>query len=322
MNAFLQAHASSVTGMLNGFDRMRFRGTLRMIANAGGLGYVLGRLGVLLKDFKGYAQCVSERVRTASVQVALAAGRPVQYVQDPALRKEELARQICQRDGIQQGLVCVLTAVEPCWSFHVRRDRQNKKLVLVRGWRKCLHLYHYWQHPQWGMSHARLQSWFPFNLMVCLNGREWLARQMDEAGLAYVRRDNCFTHLSDLEQAQRLMDQQVKANFPSLLGALVPQVHPALAELFAAYPLEYYWSLEESEWASEVMFKQADTLGRLYPRLIRQGMEAMGSREVMRFLGKPVPPGAVEGATTPGPQSIGRRRWTVAGSGGTGGVCH
>jgi hypothetical protein len=32
MNSFVQRHAGSVTGMLSGWDRLRFRGTLRMLA--------------------------------------------------------------------------------------------------------------------------------------------------------------------------------------------------------------------------------------------------------------------------------------------------
>jgi hypothetical protein len=34
--------------------------------------------------------------------------------------------------------------------------------------------------------------------MICLNGHEWLARQMDAAGLAYERRDNCFAWLGKM----------------------------------------------------------------------------------------------------------------------------
>ena len=52
-----------------------------------------------------------------------------------------------------------------------------KRLELVGEPRKCLHLYHYLIHPLFGFMHLRLQTWFPFSLQVCLNGREWLARQ-------------------------------------------------------------------------------------------------------------------------------------------------
>jgi hypothetical protein len=44
---------------------------------------------------------------------------------------------------------------------------------------------------------ARIQTWMPFTIQICLNGREWLARQMDAAGIRYRRRDNCFTWIED-----------------------------------------------------------------------------------------------------------------------------
>jgi hypothetical protein len=49
--------------------------------------------------------------------------------------------------------------------------------------RPCLVLYHYSIDPEWGWMNARLQTWFPFQVQVCLNGCEWLARQMDREGL-------------------------------------------------------------------------------------------------------------------------------------------
>jgi hypothetical protein len=47
--------------------------------------------------------------------------------------------------------------------------------------------------------------------------------------------------------------------------------------------------VEESEWASDVMFRSPPALAALYPRLIHHGIEHIGSREVMRFLGRKVP---------------------------------
>jgi hypothetical protein len=289
MERFLQRHESSVTGILSGFDRIRFRGTLRLIANARGLAALLCHLGVLLKDFKAYATGVSERLKTASQAMAETACRPVRYLASSTICKEDVARQIASQDRIRAGLICVLTAVEPCWSFHVHRDAEQKKLVLEPSWRKCLHLYHYFMHPALGFMHVRVQSWFPFTLHVCINGREWLARRMDQERLGYCRRENCFIHLADAAAAQRLLDEQLTVNFSKLLDGLVPQAHPAHAEIFAACPLDYYWSADETEWASDVMFKSPSLLSALYPGLVRHGMEHLGSREVMRFLGHKVP---------------------------------
>jgi len=272
--------------MLSGFDRVRFRGTIRLLANSSGLSAVLSYLGVLLKDFKEYAMNLSEQLKAASLQQAISAGRPVRYLASPLICKEDLARRIAREDNIQGGLICVLTAVEPCWSFHVRRDPQLKELVLESGWRKCLHLYHYFIHPQWGFMHARLQSWFPFNLHVCINGREWLARQMDRAKVSYQRRENCFAQVSDAARAQELLNEQVRIDWVATLQKILRQVHPANEQMFLRRPMDYYWSAEESEWASDVMFKERGQLSKLYPRLIRHGMLSLGSGDVMRYLGK------------------------------------
>src|SRR5215207_10406168 len=98
MKEFVQRHAASVIGVLSGFDRLLFRGTLRRLANAGGLGSYLSHVGVLLKDFGDWSMDLTDRLKAASVGVAEAAGRPVRYLPDPSVRKEDVARQIAARD--------------------------------------------------------------------------------------------------------------------------------------------------------------------------------------------------------------------------------
>jgi hypothetical protein len=289
METFIQQHADKIIGQISGWDRLRFRGTLRMLAHVLGLQRWLCAAGHLLKDFGAYALALSERTRTASLQVAEAAGRPVQYLPDPGVSKEDVAREIQVRDGITEGLICTLTAVEPCGSFRVRGNRATQHLELVSAWRKCLHVYHYYQHPEFGFMHVRLQTWLPFNQFICLNGREWLARQMDKAGIKYRRRDNCFAWISDVEGAQDLLQQQVTFHWDRVLTELALQAHPAWPALAGVWPMRYYWSLEASEWATDIMFQDPRELARLYPRLVRHAMESFHSRDVMRFLGHKVP---------------------------------
>jgi hypothetical protein len=289
MMSFIQRHMDKVIGTISGWDRMRFRGTLRMLANVVGLGRFLNYRGHLLKDFGTYAQAVSELTREASLAVAEAAGRPVLYLTDPKQDKEEVARSIQARDGIQEGLICVLTAVENCGSYRVSGNRQTKHLELAHARRKCLHLYHYYEHREFGLMHVRLESWLPLTQFVCLNGREWLSRQMDRAGIKYLRRDNCFVWISDLAGAQGLLDAQTRFNWQQALGELARAVNPALPAVVGDYDIGYYWSLEESEWATDIMFHDQRELSRLYPQMIRHGMESLGSRDVLKFLGRRVP---------------------------------
>jgi hypothetical protein len=291
MNTFLQRHAGSVTGMISGLDRVRFRGTLRLLANAGGMGAFLAYMGVLLKDFKQYVQDVTEQIRSATVALAKAAGRPLVFLSSPSVSKEDMARRIAQRDGLRQGLICVLSATEVLWSYDIRRNRRTGMLDLVPASRKCLHYYHYFLHPQLGFLHARLATWFPLGMHVCINGREWLGRQMQQAGIGHQRRDNCFTHIDDVAAAQELLTGQLRTDWPALLNGIARQVNPVHEQLFAKLPVPYYWSADQSEWASDVMFTSPAALAKVYPGLVRHGIQTLGSRDVMRFLGKRVPAG-------------------------------
>lgn len=284
MKRFLERHRSRITGTLSGFDRVLFRGTLRSIAYVKGLEIFLYSRRVLMKDFGTYVVSLSQRLVEHAKQLASESGRAYVYLPSSKDSKEEVALQIMARDGIQQGLICVLAAVEPCQSFDLRKDRATKKLKLVAKQRKCLHLYFYYLDREFGLMHVRLQTWLPFTIQVCLNGREWLAGQLDRAGISYLKRDNCFTQISDLKRAQKLMDRLTTRNWNPFLDALAQKVNPWIQPKTGLNVRSYYWSVRQMEYATDVMFRSAASLAELYPQLLRHAMFQFGSEEVMRFL--------------------------------------
>jgi hypothetical protein len=289
MQEFIAKHQNKIVGTLSGFDRLVFRGTLRAIAYKEGMDRYLWANQVLLKNFGSHVERVSRRLKEASLTAAEALGRPVKYLTSSQVSKEKIARGIAVEDRIRHGLVCVLSCVEPCWSFEIHRNREKKKLELEPRYRKCLFLYHYWMHPIFGFMNARIQTWFPFPVQICVNGREWLAREMDATGLEYARQDNCFPWIADWAKAQRLMDNQLKAHWPTLLDGIGQQLNPIHGEMFQKHPVPYYWSTYQSEWAIDIIFRKAADLRRLYPRLIHHGMTSFFSPDVMRYLGKRIP---------------------------------
>jgi len=119
--------------------------------------------------------------------------------------------------------------VEPGMSFEIYRNPQTHKLEPVYRLRKGLVLYHYWIDSQFGWMNARIQSWLPFSIQVCINGREWLARMMDHNHLGYRRHDNCFMSIDDVAKAQRLMNRQLRISWPKALQRIVRQLNPESA---------------------------------------------------------------------------------------------
>lgn len=287
MDQFIAKHRDKITATLSGFDRLVFRGTLRSLSFPDGLSHYLHANNVLLKDFGAYVERMSGLLKDAALKQARELGRPVQYLTSGQVSKEEIARKIVANDGIREGLVCVLTSVEPCWSFEIYRNAEAKKLELKSRYRKCLFIYQYWIHPQVGFMNARIQTWFPFAIQICMNGREWLAQDMDREGIKYAAAGNCFPWIEDWSEAQRLMDQQLKTEWPKVLDPIAEQLNPAHQTIFEKHPIPYYWSTYQSEWAIDTVFQNANELQRLYPRLVHHAVTTFGCKDVLRYLGKP-----------------------------------
>src|SRR5262249_44144642 len=290
MKIFLDRFGGMIAGILSGFDRLRLRGTRRLLAHVSGLKHFLWRSRVRLQEFDAFVQDLTATMCAAVQQAAKDAGRSIVYVPSGNEDKGSLVQEVVKAERIREGLIGVWSCVEPCSSYMIYRNKNTRKLELRSRQRKCLHYYHYYLHPQYGLLHTRLQTWLPFTMQVCLNGREWLARQLDAAGIHYRRRDNCFVALADVAAAQALMDEQRRADWPALLEGLARSSDPTHDTLLDDLTNRYYWTVDQSEWATDILFHSAEDLAALYPRLLRHGWDTLHSEDVMRFLGHGLTP--------------------------------
>jgi hypothetical protein len=283
MKSFLQRFGSLVSGVLHGFDRLRFRGSKRLLCHPGGFFNFLWQVQVPLQDYKSYAKDTTVTLCKAIETEAKGAGL-YRYLNNGWESKEEAALHQAARDNRRQGLIAVLGCVEPCQIVQVRGNKETKKLEPRIESGKCMHYYHYYLDADYGLRYTRLQSWFPFTMHVGLNGRDWLAQQMTKAGLAYHQKDNSFTWVQDWEAAQCLLDQQLRTAWTPLLDRWANESHPVLEKLLAQ-PVPYYWSVQEGEYATDIAFRNPEDLQRLYPQLVHFATELLQSTDVLRFMG-------------------------------------
>jgi hypothetical protein len=284
MMRFLQRFGTLVSGVLKGFDRLVFRGKLRELYHDNGMGTLLGLNGIACKDYKIYAASIKAKLLAASLlDHAKELGR-YQWVSSNDVAKEDIAREIAAKHQVKQGLVCVLQCLEPCWTFD--RFMTPEGFWDIRGGvGKGSHLYHYYIHPQFGWMYVRLQTWFPFDIQVGINGREWLARQMDKENLKYERSDNKFLWIEDWQRAQQLLDQQLQTDWACELNALQKQVHPTHPRILGRKRAAYYWTVGQSEWATDVAFHSEKVLKEYFDRWLRQAFLSYDAVDVLRFLG-------------------------------------
>jgi hypothetical protein len=289
MEKLLELYAHKIVGTISGWDRIRFRGTIRWLASTRGLNKFMGEYGLLLKDFGNWAESITNKVRACCRARAEELGIPQIYLRQSGVDKEALARKVAGEHGIDTGPICMLSVVEPCQAPLLRGDRQSKHLHLEVAPRKCVFIYQYWNHPVLGFGHTRLQTWLPLSATVCINGRHWLERQLLAENIAHVKDGNCFPAIADWTRAQELLDSQLRTNWPALLHDLLLNSCPLIDQVIPHLSGEYhYWSADETEWATDIAFASTSDLEGIYPSLLRHALVSADSRAVMRFFGRKV----------------------------------
>ena len=104
--------------------------------------------------------------------------------------------------------------------------------------------------------------------------------------MSYQREQNCYRWIRDIRRAQALMDRQHQSEWCKLLGPLVRRCHPLSAEINAPIEQEYYWTAAETEYATDVMFRDREALKRIYPSLVHHAVMSFGAEQVLRFWGR------------------------------------
>ena len=287
MESFLKQHGEKIVGVLTGFDRIVFRGTLRNLSYVAGMESFLGFHDAAFSRFGKFVERASHRIKQHAREFARTHRRPYIHIESPGISKEQWATDIRDRDGIEEGLVCVFGCTEMCQAYEYIPNTERTGPWLRKKTRQCLHVYFYFMDREFGLIYVRLQTWFPMSIQIGVNGREYLARRMDRAGMDYEKCDNCFTRIDDVPRAQKMLDSLLKRDWSKFLNRLARQINPHLARggLLAGGG-GYYWTYRETETATDVMFRDASALAEVYPSLVRHAIEQFGCADVLRFLGR------------------------------------
>jgi hypothetical protein len=286
MSIFIDRFGKSIAGVISGLDRVVFRGFLQSFVYTRGMFQYLCSRKVLLKDFAEWAKPITEEVKSRFAEDAAKSGHEVSYIRSSSASKEEMAREVQEERQITRGVIGSWSCVEPCRSWTIYKNRETKRLEPRIEPGQCLHLYRYWDHDDFGFMNVRLQTWFPFSIQICMNGREFLRRQLERLGIGYQMRDNCFTHIDNWERAQALSDRMLELDWPTILERISRMVFPARKRLLGK--IDYQWSAWQSEWATDHAFTSKEALDAIYPSLERHAVLNSRTATVLRYLGRHV----------------------------------
>jgi hypothetical protein len=279
-SGFESAHREQLRGTLTTVDRLIVHGHLSRLWFPNHMAYFLDRLGVhIVRDFGRFVKQASSKVIAHAEALARKAGRPFIYQDRVVHGKDDLARQIAARDGITEGLICVFSTVEPAMCFGLAGGAIRPRL------RKCLHLYFYVIDRELGFIHIRLQTWFPFQIQIYMNGHEWLARQLERRGIGFERYENCFLSIDDVPLAQRLSASFIRRRWTRLFDAFARRINPWLPVIRKHNFGSYYWCIDACEVSTDLMWHARSRLLEVLDDLFDYALRAFSADDVVRFLG-------------------------------------
>ena len=281
-----ERHATQIAGVLGCYDRMLIFGTLPGVCYAGGMTSFLYARQVRIFDYPKFAEPYRERIRKNAETMAAAAGIEIEFIRNRGIRKEDRAQELLAKRGDHPGLVCIFSAMEPCSTYKPWHNKQSGKTYLVPNDGKCLHYYCYFVDEELGFCHVRVPTWLPCRLQICMNGHNWLAGQLRQAEIEYRMADNAFTHIGDWEKAQTISDSWEAKRIHERLKELARLCCP----IYRDFANDYHWSVNQCEYATDVVFKKQADLQDIYGNLTRTAIHTVKPDNIATFLGKKLSP--------------------------------
>ena len=279
---FSECYAKQLAGVLSCYDRIVITGNLQPFCYAQGMTHYLYQQGIRIFDYPKFAEPLRERVRENAEALAGAKGLQIEFVRKKDFRKENRVQQILKQRGDQPGLVHIFGAMEACASYRPWHDQGTGKTYLKPDSSKCMTYYFYFVDEQLGLCYVRVPTWCPFRLQFYFNGHNWLANQLKQRGIAYKMLDNAFVYIADYAVANQLANEFDAEILHLRLDEFAQKYCPLAADL----KLTYYWSLMQSEYATDLVFKSRDTLQDFYPLLLETLTHAVKPADIATFLGR------------------------------------
>jgi hypothetical protein len=127
----------------------------------------------------------------------------------------------------------------------------------------------------------------PYTIQVYVNGHEWLAKRLAAKRIGFTKQDNAFTHIDDPQRAQQIADGFSGLNWKCILRALAKRVNPLLASFLL--PFKYYWTIDQAEFATDIMFSSVQALHDLDEFLQRYATVCLSAEDVLIYFGRKRP---------------------------------
>lgn len=286
----IEQNKENIKGILTGFDRIVINGYSRQLNNCRQFLFYMIQNNCNLVNFNNFAQEHTNTLCKHIEAIVNNENRPTEYVMSSKINKDEIARRLYDEAPIQSGLICCISSLEVCDTMTVKGNKKTKKLEVTRRPTKCKYYYLYMIDDDFGWMYLKIQTWFPFNVQIYLNGREYLCKQLDKEGIFYERYNNSLTHIDNIERAQEISERLQNMNLQRKFDGIVSKYNNLLPRFESVFSHGYFWTVFECEYATDIMFKTREALQNIFPSLVEKAFFTFKCEDIMSFFGRKLHP--------------------------------
>lgn len=260
---------------IEGIDRMYLNGYVPSVQTGAGFAYFLRNqldcrvpsTFMIAPMSKQFVAAIEAFVQTQGVElVSFARGE----------RKDDVAREHLAKFEGQEGILFVGKAQEKASVFRTEKrvDPAGIKYPwLVRSTAMVNHYYFYLVDEDFGPLFIKFCSYFPYSVKMCLNGHEWLKRQLTQRSIRFESLDNGILSCDEPKRVQRIADnldeKKIDAVFRKWLRRLP---HPFQAKHRAA-GYRYRLSILQAEFSLTQVFDRPVTGRCFFEEVIRENLD-------------------------------------------------
>ena len=277
--------ADHVTFELEAIDRMYLNAYVPSLQTGAGLVYFLQtQLGVRVPSTVMVAP-MSQRFVDALERFVAAQGIDL-VTFEKGQRKDDVAHQYLASFEGDEGVLFVGKAQEKASVFRTekRRDRQGKTYPwIIRSTAMVNHYYIYILDRDFGPVFLKFCSYFPYPAKLCLNGHEWLKRQLTQRDVPFEPLDNGIRSTAAPARVQRIADTLDAAKIEALFRKWLRRVPHPFAPAHRAAGYRYQLSILQAEFALTQVLDRPLTGRCFFEEVLRENLD-IGRPDQMQLI--------------------------------------
>jgi hypothetical protein len=276
--------ANHVTFELEAIDRLYLNAYVPSLQTGGGfVWFVKTQLGARVPSTmmvapmsQQFVDAIERFVRTEGLELVTF---------EKGQRKDDVAHQYLATFAGEEGVLFVGKAQEKASVFRTekRRDARGVYPWIIRSTAMVNHYYVYLVDKDFGPLFIKFCSYFPYAAKLCLNGHEWLKRQLRQRAVPFEPLDNGIRSSDAPGRVQRIADTLDAAKIDAVFRKWLRRLPHPFAPAHRAAGYRYHLSILQSEFALTQVRDRPLTGRCFFEEVIRENLD-LGRPDQMQLI--------------------------------------